>query len=478
MKSVANCRNTAVLLFLISVFTNCLCAGTVFNDSNSWTAYQAPDANGFNSGVFDGRYLYFAPYCNADGYHGRVARFDTNGNLENANSWQTYDAGENGTGTDPDGYAGAIFDGTYIYFVPHYNGTKYHGEVLRYDTNSTFQNADSWTSYDPGANGVGSDPDGYVGGVFDGRYIYLAPYFNGTDYHGEVLRYDTTADFEQVGSWQSYDPGHDDVGTDPEGYWGAAFDDRYIYFAPLHNQMEAHGEVLRYDTNAVFTNSSSWSTFDPGENEVGNDADGYNGVVCDGRYLYFVPYHNGTEYHGEVLQYDSNAPFDNAASWKTFDAGAKGIGNDADGYDGAVYDGSHVYFVPYYNGTNHHGEVLRYDANHLFTDPNSWNAFDAGANGVGDDPDGYAGGLFDGKSVYFIPLYNGSDYHSEVLRYRPYYCGDIEKDGDVDFVDFAMFAEWWQRQDCGQCGGADCTGDGNVEFDDLAKFAKNWLEGK
>ena len=35
---------------------------------------------------------------------------------------------------DPDGFAGAVYDGEFIYFVPHHNGMWYHGEVLRYNT--------------------------------------------------------------------------------------------------------------------------------------------------------------------------------------------------------------------------------------------------------------------------------------------------------------------------------------------------------
>ncbi len=29
---------------------------------------------------------------------------------------------------------GGVYDGRYIYFVPHRDGTGRHGEVLRYDT--------------------------------------------------------------------------------------------------------------------------------------------------------------------------------------------------------------------------------------------------------------------------------------------------------------------------------------------------------
>ncbi len=54
-------------------------------------------------------------------------------------------------------------------------------------------------------------------------------------------------------------------------------------------------------------------------------------------------------------------------------------------------------------------------------------------------------------------------------------CGDFEPDGDVDFVDFAMFASCWLDTNCGQCDGADLVSNGNVDWEDLLKFTENWL---
>ena len=54
---------------------------------------------------------------------------------------------------------------------------------------------------------------------------------------------------------------------------------------------------------------------------------------------------------------------------------------------------------------------------------------------------------------------------------------DFEPDGDVDMVDFAFFAEWWQESACGICGGVELTGDGSVDFDDLSELVNYWLAG-
>jgi hypothetical protein len=55
------------------------------------------------------------------------------------------------------------------------------------------------------------------------------------------------------------------------------------------------------------------------------------------------------------------------------------------------------------------------------------------------------------------------------------YLGDIDFNGDVDFVDFAAFASYWQDTNCGKCSGADLTGDGIADIKDLAVLADNWL---
>jgi len=47
--------------------------------------------------------------------------------------------------------------------------------------------------------------------------------------------------------------------------------------------------------------------------------------------------------------------------------------------------------------------------------------------------------------------------------------------GAYGYPDFAVFADKWQRMDCGLCGGADFNGDSKVDISDLAVFADEWL---
>jgi hypothetical protein len=62
-----------------------------------------------------------------------------------------------------------------------------------------------------------------------------------------------------------------------------------------------------------------------------------------------------------------------------------------------------------------------------------------------------------------------------VLRLSKFADGDINRNGQVDFFDFAQFAQQWFATDCELCGGADLTGEGNVDCNDLSVLTKTWL---
>jgi RHS repeat-associated protein len=56
--------------------------------------------------------------------------------------------------------------------------------------------------------------------------------------------------------------------------------------------------------------------------------------------------------------------------------------------------------------------------------------------------------------------------------------GDFQPDGDVDLNDLAVIALYWLDSGCtgpDWCGGADINQSSDVEFVDYAKFAENWL---
>jgi hypothetical protein len=70
-------------------------------------------------------------------------------------------------------YAGAAFDGRFVYFVPAGGGFD---SLTRYDTLSTFTADCAWSTFDLTqiATGDAGAPL-YVGAIFDGQYLYVVP---------------------------------------------------------------------------------------------------------------------------------------------------------------------------------------------------------------------------------------------------------------------------------------------------------------
>ncbi len=71
------------------------------------------------------------------------------------------------------------------------------------------------------------------------------------------------------------------------------------------------------------------------------------------------------------------------------------------------------------------------------------------------------------------------DLGGEIFRIlpEPVIPGDLNDDGFVNLLDFALFAQYWLDPSCGFCAGADFNADNTVNADDLTAFAAQWFEG-
>jgi hypothetical protein len=96
-----------------------------------------------------------------------VTRYDTRAPFATAASWATFDV--HGVLASAPLFRGATFDGRYVYFAP----STASPEVMRYDTQSAFIARDSWSTFD--ATGLVESGSTFAGAVFDGRYVYLVP---------------------------------------------------------------------------------------------------------------------------------------------------------------------------------------------------------------------------------------------------------------------------------------------------------------
>ncbi len=283
----------------------------------------------------------------------------------------------------------------------------------------------------------------FVGGTFDGQYVYFP------SSHNFIVRYDThAAAFTSSTAWQVvYLPS---IGGVAVSFQGAVFDGRYVTFVPALNS--GHSYAFRFDTTVEtdFTVPSSlaWESFDVATlpyDAGSTPAAQYVGGVLVGRFSYLVPHTRGARGGagyvptGGGVRYDTagsldaavpTAPeggvgsdggdagdastsitrFANPADWTSFDLS---VGNpQAAGFSGGIFAGGALYLAPMANelaggsvNSGYDGVVLRYAVSSTFDAPASWTAFDTTTlNGQAFE---YYGAGFDGRFVYFVPRLQG-----------------------------------------------------------------------
>jgi hypothetical protein len=388
----------------------------------------------FAGGVFDGRYVYFAPSSN-----GVVARVDTTSPAAFTQTlgWSSFDTSTlpNDAG-GPRAYSGAAFDGRYVYFVPHAALAAYGGVVARFDTTADFTSASSWSTFDMSSLGAdgGPSPKGFAGAASDGRYLYFVPSVDDAGPNGRVVRFDSTpvdsgtkdataaplldaalgdaalgdagavtvtqsSPFANPSLWSTFDIATtSDAAT---GFAGAAFDGTSFYFVPFDNGGPVNGGLssilARYRADAGLAAASSWTSLDM--TTVNGEAVSFAGAAYDGHYVYFVPHSRGV-----ALRFDTRSTKFNAqSSWSAYDIGrlAPEAGASLSFY-GASFDGRFVYYVPAATGF---GTVVRYDTLATFGADCAWSSMDL--TQIDPAAAAYTGAVFDGEFVYLVPHGNG-----------------------------------------------------------------------
>ena len=364
------------------------------------------NSSGFSGAVFDGRYVYYAPYANTMAYHGQITRYDTTKPLDDASAYSFFNAET--VNSDYAGFWGGVFDGRYVYFAPAANNTAYHGNVMRYDTTKSFTSAASYAFYD--LTNLDVALVGFSGAIFDGYYVYFVP-GDSSPYFGKVVRYNSVQPFTEAGSYSVFDT-ESNVDSGSKGFCGAIFDGRYIFFVPYYNGV-FHGQVTRYDTTQSFTSAGSYSVFNT--SSVNSNSKGFNGAVFDGRYIYYIPFcSQAFSYFGQITRYDTTQSFTSTSSYSVFDTTA--VNSNSKGFQGAVFDGKYIYFIPYYDGNDLSGQITRYDTTQPFNSASSYSIYNTAANS--DISKGFQGGTFDGKYVYIAP-YN----YGQITRLRAWSGG-------------------------------------------------------
>lgn len=284
-----------------------------FEEKDSWITIDLqklvhPDARGFISGSIYGEYMYLAPYqASFQLHHGLALRYRLNAPIDAVESWEYFDMAS--VHPDARGFHASISTSDRTWFVPYVSENRvYHGHLMEFSSNNgaTFNTAENWTHID--LTRVHPLAKGYVGGCEDGSHLFLAPYFNGIERHGLVLKYALNAPISDVTSWEYFDL--TTLGNDIRGFFGAIWHKDFIYFLP-HCKEEGiyHGTLVRYDRAGRFDDRESWSILDT--TLYHPSSKGFMGCTMVGDTMILCPYETGTMNHSGLLCIIdlTNAPF-------------------------------------------------------------------------------------------------------------------------------------------------------------------------
>jgi hypothetical protein len=329
----------------------------------AWSSF-ASDLS-FQSLAFDGHYVYLLPTADIDRFNNDQPMDSIMKRLDPAktSSTQSINLSKSfGTTAAPiPGFMGGAFDGRYLYFAPSAAGLNTSGIAARYDTQADFTSATSWSMFD--LSKLWANAKGFEGGIFDGRYVYFVPCAttsvstssDGVP-SGLLVRFDSTADFQDPKAWESFDT----TAVDPAavGFVGGTFDGRYVYLAPGWSSY-SKSLAVRFDSTGPFASASSYSTFNIPSLSTSSwsDSHSYRGATFDGKYVYFSPS------SGDLLaRFDSSGDFTSKAAWQAYDLSyltfteANSYSDFGDYYGGIGFDGRYVYVVS--NATN---SLYRFD---------------------------------------------------------------------------------------------------------------------
>ncbi len=341
----------------------------------------------FTTSVFDGRYLYFAPgYDGFSNPQSQIARYDTQAAWTSASSWTTFDVSRVNAAAKELG--GAAFDGRYIYFAPQGQDSA-GSQFVRYDTQAAFATVSSWTTFD--STTLPSARVGFRGMAFDGRYIYASGGLGKATFNPYVLRYDTHASFTQIASWEEYATAY----VVPYASYndGVVWDGRYLYFNVIYANSAYSAQIVRYDSQLGFAAAGAWSKFNlisivPGEAQ-------YAPGVFDGRYVYYA------NPSGKVVRLDPQIDFTTAAAWKVFDVTT--IDPGAKNFFRGGFDGRYMYFGQVGQQPSGKSPMARFDTQGSFTSAAAWTTIDLSQFAAPQPFVGAGGFAFDGRYMYIAP---------------------------------------------------------------------------
>jgi hypothetical protein len=140
-------------------------------------------------------------------------------------------------------FFGAVAVNGSAYFIPGATNGAAVSPLTIYDTTQRVNANGAYTQV-PFPDALVDASLSFAGGAYDGHYVHLA----NTSLRGAIdaataVAYDTTVD--GAASWSSFDLGF--LSPKPQGFLGAVFDGRYVYFVPYNNTVLVRFDAIGQD---------------------------------------------------------------------------------------------------------------------------------------------------------------------------------------------------------------------------------------
>ena len=334
--------------------------------------------------AYDGRYIYYSAF-NSNTF----IQFDTQGQFTTASDWSKMSMSTaQGAVLLDSAYIGSIFDGRYVYYAPYNSDT-----FIRFDTKGTsFATVGDWEQISMSTvHGAIAVNAAHSGCIFDGRYIYYTAFSAAT-----FLRFDTQGtSLSTIGDWErmsmSTAQGASAIGS---AYKSNTFDGRYVYYTPYNSDT-----FLRFDTQGTsFTTAADWETMNM-STALGaallNAA--FIGNTFDGRYVYYTTFDSAT-----FLRFDTQGTsFTTVAAWEQMSVSTVlGASTPGSALIGCDFDSRYVYYTAMNSDT-----FPRFDTQGTsFTTAADWQIMSMStAQGAVALNGAYIGTVYAGNYVYYTP---------------------------------------------------------------------------
>jgi len=252
---------------------------------------------------------------------------------------------------------------------------------------------------------------GYRGATFDGEFVYYSPYYSNYGRHAEMIRYDISRDFKDPNAWEHIkippkivwiDNGEEII-VNTSGFQGILYDEPFVYYVPYHVDNKKGSVVLRYDTQMEFNNPDAF--------QHTGLFDVYEDGVVHKNFMYLSPHLDFNNERNTVpLRYDSSKPFFDPNAWEQHDVKQNTSYIDAE----VVMD--KIFYAPWQTTNSTSSQIMIYDTNGSFKNDSSWEFIDIPYKG-------YSGAAFNGKYIVFSPgwcsIYDCNDNDSNFLFLEP-----------------------------------------------------------